>query len=126
MVTASAEGRAAARDAVELCAGSANDWTTLERADAIDADWGPVMATWEGWATDDEIRHRGSSGGAVTALAAFALESGAADGVAHIAARADDPRLNQAVISRDRAGLFARGRVALRTGEPRRKPWPDR
>jgi len=106
VVTASAEGRAAARDAVELCAGSANDWTTLERADAIDADWGPVMATWEGWATDDEIRHRGSSGGAVTALAAFALESGAADGVAHIAARADDPRLNQAVISRDRAGLL--------------------
>jgi coenzyme F420 hydrogenase subunit beta len=66
-----------------------------------------VLAAWEGWASDDEIRHRGSSGGAVTALAAFALSnSGAADGVAHVAARADDPRLNEAVISRDRAGLL--------------------
>jgi coenzyme F420 hydrogenase subunit beta len=54
-------------------------------------DWGPVLAAWEGWASDDEIRHRGSSGGAVTALAAFALDSGAADGVAHIAARATIP-----------------------------------
>jgi coenzyme F420 hydrogenase subunit beta len=106
VVTASAEGRAAAKDATALCAGSASDWTTLDRADEIDADWGPVLATWEGWATDDEIRHRGSSGGAVTALAAFALDSGAADGVAHIAARAEDPRLNEAVISRDRAGLM--------------------
>jgi coenzyme F420 hydrogenase subunit beta len=69
----------------------ASDWTTLARADEIDRDWGPVLATWEGWATDDEIRHRGSSGGAVSALAAFALDSGAADGVAHIAARDEDP-----------------------------------
>ncbi|NKX43584.1 coenzyme F420 hydrogenase [Roseibacterium sp. KMU-115] len=106
VVAATPEARAAAKDAVALCAGGASDWTALPRADAIDADWGPVLATWEGWAADDEIRHRGSSGGAVTALAGFALESGAADGVAHIAARADDPRLNEAVISRDRAGLL--------------------
>jgi coenzyme F420 hydrogenase subunit beta len=86
--------------------GGGHDWTGLARTDAVDDDWGPVLAAWEGWASDDEIRHRGSSGGAVTALAAFALESGAADGVAHIAARADDPRLNEAVISRDRASLL--------------------
>jgi coenzyme F420 hydrogenase subunit beta len=82
------------------------DWSELDRTDAVDADWGPVLAAWEGWAADPEIRHRGSSGGAVTALALHALASGAAEGVAHIAARADDPRLNEAVISRDRAGLL--------------------
>lgn len=106
VVAATPNGRAAARGAVALCAGADSDWTTLDRTDAIDADWGPVLAAWEGWAADTEIRHRGSSGGAVTALAAFALDSGLAGGVAHIAARTDDPRLNEAVISRDRAGLL--------------------
>jgi ferredoxin len=106
VVDASAEGHKAATAAQSLCAGAAADWTGLARTDAVDDDWGPVLAAWEGWASDDEIRHRGSSGGAVTALAAFALESGAADGVAHVAARAGDPRLNEAVISRDRASLL--------------------
>jgi coenzyme F420 hydrogenase subunit beta len=102
----SPEGQRAAKAAVAWCAGAASDWTDLVRVDAIDRDWGPVLGAWEGWAQDEEIRHRGSSGGAVTALAAFALANGTADGVAHIAARADDPRLNEAVISRDRAGLL--------------------
>jgi len=106
VVEASPEGRRAAEDARSWCAGATTTWHDLDRSDAIDRDWGPVLAAWEGWASDEEIRHRGSSGGAVTALADFALSSGAADGVAHIAARADDPRLNEAVISRDRAGLL--------------------
>jgi coenzyme F420 hydrogenase subunit beta len=106
VVEASAEGHRAASAAQGLCAGAATDWTGLARTDAVDRDWGPVLAAWEGWASDNEIRHRGSSGGAVSALAAFALDSGAADGVAHIAARDDDPRLNEAVISRDRASLL--------------------
>ncbi|ROU04331.1 Coenzyme F420 hydrogenase/dehydrogenase, beta subunit C-terminal domain [Histidinibacterium lentulum] len=106
VVVQSAEAREAAAKAVSLCAGAQSDWGRLPRTDAIDEDWGPVLAAWEGWASDDEIRHRGSSGGAVTALALHALATGTADGVAHVAARADDPRLNAAVISRDRAGLL--------------------
>lgn len=100
------DGRCAADRAERLCAGACTSWRGLDRSDAIDRDWGPVLAAWEGWAADPGIRHRGSSGGAVTALATFALSSGEAGGVAHIAARADDPRLNEAVISRDRAGLL--------------------
>lgn len=100
------EGCRAAKAAVAWCAGGASDWRDLEQSDAIDRDWGPVLAAWEGWAQDDEIRHRGSSGGAVTALAHFALTTGVAKGVAHIAARTDDPRLNEAVISRNRAELL--------------------
>jgi coenzyme F420 hydrogenase subunit beta len=96
----------AATAAASLCAASGADWTALSRNDTIDADWGPVLAAWEGWSADPEIRHRGSSGGAVTALALHALASGQADGVAHIAARHDDPRLNEAVISRERTGLL--------------------
>ncbi len=74
--------------------------------DGIEADWGPVLATWDGWAADPKIRHRGSSGGAVTALALFALEIGAATGVAHITAREDDARLNRSTISATRADLL--------------------
>jgi coenzyme F420 hydrogenase subunit beta len=97
---------AAAEKAAGLCAGAGADFTALPRKDAVDAEWGPVLATWEGWAADDAIRHKGSSGGAVTALALFALSRGDVAGVAHVAARADDPRRNAAVLSTDREGLM--------------------
>lgn len=94
--------RAAAERAAGLCAGIGADFGALAAHDGF----GPVLAAWEGHAADPEIRHRGSSGGAVTALALFALHSGLVGGVAHVAARRDDPRLNETVISRDRAGLL--------------------
>ena len=37
---------------------------------------GPVVRAWEAWAADPTIRHRGSSGGALTALVAWLTESG--------------------------------------------------
>ena len=102
VVAATPTGRAAAEQAAALCAGTGADFRALPPHDGF----GPVLAAWEGHAADPEIRHRGSSGGAVTALALLALQSGLAGGVAHIAARRDDPRLNQAVISHDSAGLL--------------------
>lgn len=106
VVEDSARGRQAAQQAISLCGGGAGDWTDLPLTDEIDQDWGPVLGAWQGWAADPDIRHRGSSGGAVTALALFTLQSDTADGVAHVAAREEDPRLNRTVISRDRAGLL--------------------
>ncbi|SLN67445.1 coenzyme F420-reducing hydrogenase subunit beta [Falsiruegeria litorea R37] len=106
VVENSIRGKRAAEAAVAVCGGATGDWSDLQCQDDIDADWGPVSSVWQGWAADPEVRQSGSSGGAVTALALFALETAQADGVAHIAARPDDPRLNQAVISRDRAGLM--------------------
>jgi coenzyme F420 hydrogenase subunit beta len=107
VVADSLEGQQASAAALKLCAGQNSDWSDLPVQDDIDADWGPVLETWEGWASDPETRFKGSSGGAVTALAEFALSSGLTKGVAHITARKDDPRLNEAVISEDRAGLLA-------------------
>ncbi|MEL6584351.1 MAG: Coenzyme F420 hydrogenase/dehydrogenase, beta subunit C-terminal domain [Pseudomonadota bacterium] len=89
--------------AMAVCAGAAVEKPAVK--DAIDDEWGPVRATWEGYAADTEIHFRGSSGGAVTALAQFALEQGFVSGVAHVAASKTDARVNEAVISRDRAGL---------------------
>lgn len=106
VVAKTPEGRKAAHGATALCAGASSDWHDLALKDETDRDWGPVLAAWEGWASDSDIRHKGSSGGAVTALAGFALSNGTAGGVAHIAARVDDPRLNEAVISQTRADLL--------------------
>lgn len=96
------------RAALSVCAGIGRRAPKAgpETRDEIDVEWGPVLKTWEGHAADPEIRHRGSSGGAVTALALFALKSGAAEQVAHIAARPGDARLSDGVLSRSRAELL--------------------
>ena len=91
-------------EALSVCAGIGAPLPPAK--DDIEQDWGPLLAAWEGWAADEDIRHRGSSGGAVTALALFALQQGQVSGVAHIAARNSDARLNKTVISRDREGLL--------------------
>jgi len=91
-------------DAMEYCAGAGIDMPVPR--DKVEAEWGPVLKTWEGWATDDEIRYSGSSGGVATAIALFALQRGMVGGVAHITARTGDARLNQSTISRQREELL--------------------
>lgn len=87
--------------AVAVCPGR-----RLEHADgALDGapfggEWGPVLALYECWSTDPELRHRGSSGGVVSAVAAHALTSGAAVGVLQVRASTDDPLRNETVLNR--------------------------
>lgn len=71
------------------------------------AAWGPVLEVWEGHATDPELRFRGSSGGVVSALALFCLEQREFAGAVQVRARADQPLLNESVISRSRADVLA-------------------
>jgi coenzyme F420 hydrogenase subunit beta len=47
---------------------------------------GPVVTAVQGWATDAELRHRGSSGGVLSALTAWLVESGRARSVVGAAA----------------------------------------
>lgn len=72
------------------------------------AAWGPVLAVWEGFAVDPEIRYAGSSGGAATALGLFCIEREGMSGVLHIGARTDIPYLNETVYSTCRAELLSR------------------
>jgi coenzyme F420 hydrogenase subunit beta len=69
------------------------------------AGWGPVLEVWEGHAVDEEIRYKGSSGGAVTALALACVESPQMHGALHIKARDDAPLLNETVLSSTRDQL---------------------
>lgn len=68
--------------------------------------WGPITTCQTGHATDPEVRHQGSSGGILTALALMALEQGLVDGIVHVAADPDRPTRNRTVISRDRASVL--------------------
>jgi coenzyme F420 hydrogenase subunit beta len=100
-------------DALAICPGLAltHPHTMRERVgvlpDLLDA-WGPVLAVWEGYATDPDIRFAGSSGGAASALALFCIEKGGMSGVLHTGAREDIPYLNTTVYSKTRAELLMR------------------
>jgi coenzyme F420 hydrogenase subunit beta len=70
-------------------------------------DWGRVIEVWEGHASDPVIRHRGSSGGALTALASYCIEQGGMHGVLHTGQDSNDPLRNRTRLSRTRAELVA-------------------
>jgi len=70
--------------------------------------WGQITEIWEGFATDPEIRSKGSSGGLCTALSLFFLEEGLAGGVLHVGADTETPWKNKTVRSTSRAALMER------------------
>lgn len=98
-------------EAIEACPGvrlehdfDPNDPGLIE---SLTAAWGPVLELWEGFASENELRFSGSSGGAATALALFCVELGGMHGTLHIAARKDIPYLNETVLSRTREQMLA-------------------
>lgn len=70
-------------------------------------EWGQIAKVWEGHATDPEIRFQGSSGGALTAIAAYCIERAGMAGVLHIRQSPADPTRNETRLSRTRAELLA-------------------
>lgn len=68
--------------------------------------WGPVLEVWEGYAADEEIRFKGSSGGAVTALSLAAMQSAGFAGTLHVKASIDNPKFNEARLSKKRSELM--------------------
>ena len=102
VVADSPKAAAAAHRVAEVCAGLGRDHRELPRVDALDKAWGPVRAAWVGYAGDTAIRFKGSSGGAVTALALYAVQSGRVGAVAHTVADPADARRTVAAISRTR------------------------
>jgi coenzyme F420 hydrogenase subunit beta len=60
---------------------------------------------WTGHATDPELRFRGASGGGLSALLAWLLQSGRVDAVLQTTAEPDNPIGKHAVVSRSRANI---------------------
>ena len=75
---------------------------------SLRAGFGPVLQLFEGWATDQAVRWRGSSGGVATALSLHAIERMGVHGVLHAGFRENDPLYNSTYLSRSRADIEAR------------------
>ena len=100
-----------AQDAMAVCPGIelnrlSMPYDQLEGQRFFDV-WGPVLGVWEGHATDPDIRYEGSSGGAATALAMFAMEQLNMEGTLHTRARKDIPYLNETTFSKTKQDLLA-------------------
>lgn len=91
---------------VEHCPGANADLPATPASDITSAAWGPILEIWEGYASDTDIRFKGSSGGAVTALALHSIEQAGFSGALHVKADTDNPILNKASISRNKTDLM--------------------
>lgn len=69
--------------------------------------WGPFLAMSKGHAADPALRHAGASGGGLSAMALWLLDSGTVDAVLVTEADPDNPLGNRTTLVRDRAGVLA-------------------
>ncbi len=76
-------------------------------SDSLVKSWGPIFELWEGYAADQEIRFKGSSGGVMSALALYCLEKGNIAGVLHVAADEQKPHLNKTIFSETKESILS-------------------
>jgi coenzyme F420 hydrogenase subunit beta len=98
--------------ALDLCpgAGLSRSAEASQRNDLVKSlieKWGAVIGIWEGYAGDPELRFRGSSGGAISALSLYCLEREGMHGVLHTTAEEKKPYLNRTTMSRSRDAIIA-------------------
>ncbi len=67
--------------------------------------WGPYMSMRTGWATDPELRFKGSSGGALSAILAWAVETGQVTAALTNGADPERPVGNQPLLATSRADV---------------------
>ncbi len=96
------------RECLTFCPGAVLYFDKLREANT--AKYHPLLGPWlgiyEGYAEDPEIRYRGSSGGAITALSLYFLEHEKKAFVLHTGMDAEKPWQNRAVMSSNRYELL--------------------
>ena len=70
--------------------------------------WGTIKASNIGYSTDEQVRYISSSGGVISALLCFLLETKQVTGIVHVGKSDNDPRINEAGISRTKADIIRR------------------
>jgi len=93
-----------------VCPGAELDRSSLIASDSdaeMDPMWGPVLAVYEGYASDNSVRSSGSSGGMITALSQYALDSGTTEGVLHTVGNPTDPSITTPKLSRSTEEVLA-------------------
>jgi coenzyme F420 hydrogenase subunit beta len=78
----------------------------LAPATPIDPIWGPIATLVHGYATDPVVRHRGASGGVLSALAEFLLASERVELVVHVAPSRQAPMRSTRHLSFSRADVL--------------------
>lgn len=68
--------------------------------------WGPYIGVYSGYATDPDLRRHASSGGGLSALAVYLLESGSVDRVLQIGADPVTPIANHNIVSLTADAVF--------------------
>lgn len=99
------------KDCLDVCPAVGIDLREMARRPGIHREsleaFGPILEIWEGHAADPEIRFKGSSGGALTALSLHALKEERMAGVLHIGQNPQDPTRNSTRLSVSREDLMA-------------------
>jgi len=100
------------REALRACPGIELEHPDFSRQESVDealvSAWGPIISMWEGSASDEQLRFAGSSGGAASALAVYALEHLGFHLVLHVGADPESPYTNRTVVSRTRDEVLQR------------------
>lgn len=91
-----------------ICPGLGQKVEAEGRADPIL--WGPYVEMVTGWATDPDLRFAGASGGGLSAMAAYLLDSGTVDAVVQVEADPLNPVGNRQVAT------YASAELAKRAG----------
>jgi len=68
--------------------------------------WGPWRRIVRAWAADPEVRFEGSTGGVLTALAAYLLASKRVDFILHVRASTSEPSFGEVTLSFTEANVF--------------------
>ena len=90
----------------QVCPAARLNCSTETRVD--DPTWGKILSLCTGHASDSELRFKGASGGALSALLQHLLSSGSADYVLHVGPNLQAPLLNAVGESRCRDAIVAR------------------
>jgi coenzyme F420 hydrogenase subunit beta len=78
----------------------------IESDSVRDGVWGVWRRMALAWAAEPEIRHMGSTGGVLTALALYLVESGEVDFIVHARASGQYPAYGECHVSRDRSQVL--------------------
>ena len=73
---------------------------------SVDPVWGPIIRLVKAHAADPDVRYRGSSGGVLTALGQYLLESGRVEAIVHVAASREAPMRSTGQVSFDRVQVL--------------------
>ena len=92
---------------VDICSGVHEDSSLWKRQPLVEKDYdewcaGPVIKTYIGYSNDDGIRSRGTSGGLITGLLVYLLESGKIDGALLVGPNNAHPLQHDIMIARTR------------------------